>query len=71
MGVLTSSLDHRTQCVPQARLHTGCVHMADAALVLWLHKHSQLHVPQGLHCHLQDRGKHYRYTRPATTPQLQ
>lgn len=45
---------HHTQCVPQASLHTGCVYMADATLVLRLHKHCQPHVPQGLYCHLQD-----------------
>ena len=48
-----------TQRVPQAGPHTGCVHMANATLVLRLHKHSQPHVPEGLHCHLQDNVEHY------------
>lgn len=48
-----------TQRVPKASLHTGCVHMADATLMLRLHKHSQPHIPEGLHCHLQDNEPHY------------
>lgn len=48
-----------TQCVSQACLHTGCVHMADATLIFWFHKHSQPHIPEGLHCHLQDIVQHY------------
>lgn len=52
---------YTTQCVPQAGLHTGCVHMADTTFMLLLHKHSQPHIPEGLHCHLQDNVQHYTY----------
>lgn len=44
----------RTQRVTQSRLNTGSVNMADAVLMLWLHKNSQPHVPERLHRHLQD-----------------
>lgn len=33
--------------------------MADATLVLRLHKHSQPHIPEGLHCHLHDISLYY------------
>ena len=41
-----------TQCVSQAGLHTGRVHVADAALVLRLYQNHKPHVPEGLYCHL-------------------
>ena len=44
-----------TQRVSQAGLHAGRVHVADAALVLGLYQNHKPHVPEGLHCHLQDR----------------
>lgn len=33
--------------------------MTDAGLMFGLHKHRQAHIPEGLHCHLQDNMEYY------------
>lgn len=51
-GILSAVI---TQCIGNARLNTGHSHVADSILMFGFHQHSNLNVPQSLHCDLQTR----------------